>query len=92
MQFCAKVVVSTIEASTIKLKNMGLRVGMDDCVIICNDKEDLKQCLASMEQYVEQESCGASCCIILLGKKYISGTYENKVSCFLESGGYYLCI
>ena len=28
---------------------------MDDCVVICNDKEYLKQCLAAMEQYVEQE-------------------------------------
>ncbi len=28
---------------------------MDDCVIICNDKEYLKQCLAEMEQYIEQE-------------------------------------
>lgn len=28
---------------------------MDDCVMICNDKEYLKQCLAAMEQYAEQE-------------------------------------
>lgn len=28
---------------------------MDDCVMLCNDKEYLKQCLAAMKQYVEQE-------------------------------------
>lgn len=28
---------------------------MDDCVMLCNEKEYLKECLAAMEQYAEQE-------------------------------------
>lgn len=28
---------------------------MDDCIILCQDKEELKQCLSAMQDYVEEE-------------------------------------